>query len=805
MVEDSPIVGSAEPSDAPKTQDPPVESKDQHVHHEHATHPPHEAHTHTASEPHKEHVTHVHEKKKFAIWDHWMFIVAFVLYLAVALVMFYPITLHITSVAPGTGGDTYQNLWDIWWVNYAVFHLHTNPFYTTILYWPIGVSLAYATLAPLLGIISAPFQAVGGTVFAYNIMFFMGFVLSGLTMYILAEYLTKNHYAALLSGFIFTFSSVHIAQGYSHIHFTNIEFIPLFLYFFLLIVNGDRHWFNIVGMAASFALTTLIGNVEQTLMVTLLLVYLLIVYIIYKDTRKKLLTTSFVLSMVGFVILALIIGLWNFLPLIRAVTQSGGLGTANYLNNIQSNVAWSDVPVGFLVPSYFNGLIFSHGVPTSIYNLVYAPDPVESVSYIGFVVLALTAYGIYRYGKKMLPWIVGALLFIWLALGPFFILYQLYHALPGINVIREPGRFDLIVSLFFAILAAYGAKALFEKLEAEQHHPGHKPNRNMVYILLAVLILAMFIENNGLQLGNSPTVVTTVNVPKFYDELSNLTGNFSVLELPALPAGSTPYFYPGIETYYTSVSHKPIVGGYVGGRQNITTNLLLYNIPLAVQAQYLQTNGTGFYPSPVIENYSNQTLLTLYNYNTEVVTIQKNAYNASDLQDLEAYLYGVFGDPIYNDNSVVAFQTEAAINRSIFRSFVSYPIIPDWSSTTLFVNGTNQLFWVPTYPGGIVVYAPFLNGTRPVSTVSNPYAIEYTNTTISFTAFANQAERLYILESSGSNSSVPVAQFNLTTTREEYSATTKLIAGPQGNLLYIVYQYNNSQVLLSNITFTKGP
>ena len=80
-------------------------------------------------------------------------IISTLIYLVIALVVFYPLTLHMGSNVPGSpGGDTYQNLWFLWWAKYAVLNQHTNVFQTSLLFWPVGASLVYQTMAPLLGI-----------------------------------------------------------------------------------------------------------------------------------------------------------------------------------------------------------------------------------------------------------------------------------------------------------------------------------------------------------------------------------------------------------------------------------------------------------------------------------------------------------------------------------------------------------------------------------------------------------------------------------------------------------------------------
>ncbi len=723
-------------------------------------------------------------------------------YLVVALLMFYQITSHISTVAPGTGADTYQNLWDIWWVNYAVFNLHTTVFYTKLLFWPLGAGLAFQTLAPLLGLVSAPIQALFGTVFAYNVMFFAGFAFSGLCMFILADYLTKNNYAAAIAGFIFAFSAFHIAQSYSHIHFMNIEFVPLFVYFLLKVINNENRkgldYLSIIGMSASFALTTLAGNIEQTVMLFLALVLIIIMYLFYSEYRNRIITKRFVISFVVFIVLALVIGAWNFIPLAKAALQPGGLGTANFLNSVQSNIQWSTTIPALFVPSYFNGLIYHSGIPASIYS-IYAADPVERVAYIGFAVIALMLYGIYKYKKEILPWAVGAIIFTWLALGPNLGLYLVYHAIPAVNIVREPGRFQLISTMFIAILAAYGGKALFEHLGKKHTHSASSNNGYKALIVLAIIFIIMFVENNGIPShANNPT--TSISVPKLYYEIGNLTSNFSVLELPALPtSANNTYLYPGEETFYTSITKKPLVGGYLGRTQNVSSELLLYNIPLVLQSASLITNGTPIYMSPINENFTNQTLLALYNYETDLIVVHYPAFGKSQLSSLLGYLTNTFGNPIYSDNSSAVFATLEAVNRSVFKSFVSYPVVTDWEQANLLLNGSYQTYWVPVSAGSVIVYAPYSSAANQITETSQ---FQYVNTTVRFYALSNSPQILYVDEPT-SNGTRTIANIEVTSTPALYTFNVPMISGPIGNPLFFLYKYNTSPIFMQNISFSR--
>ncbi|MGI0134539.1 MAG: hypothetical protein ACREBW_06250, partial [Candidatus Micrarchaeaceae archaeon] len=307
------------------------------------------AHAHAREEGHKRQESLL---KKYAPQ-----IAATVIYLLIALVMFYPITLNMTSVAPGTGGDTFQNLWGIWWVNYATFNLHTSIYMTNLLFWPVGVNLAFQTLTPLSALVSVPFQAVN-LVFAYNVLFFLGFAMSGLGMFILADYLVKNRYAAFIAGIIFAFSAFHIAQSYAHIDFMALEWVPLFLYFFLRVLHEKRSIINIVGMSACFAFATLMGVIQISLMLLLIMFMVIVAYLVNRPTRGTILRKDLWLSLAIFAVLAFIIGAWNFVPIISTLAQPGSLATANAMNDVQHNAIWSNNLLAFFVPSYYNGIFY---------------------------------------------------------------------------------------------------------------------------------------------------------------------------------------------------------------------------------------------------------------------------------------------------------------------------------------------------------------------------------------------------------------------------------------------------------------
>ena len=212
-------------------------------------------------------------------------------YLLVSMAFFWPLLSNITSTVPGSGGDVFQSLWELWWVPYSLFTLHASPYLSNLVFYPAGANLATQTFAPIAGIVSALFQWVS-LAFSLNVIFFAGFVMAGFFAYLLAFHLTRNRAASFLAGFIFAFSPIHTIQAFGHLQYINIGFIPLFLLFFIRMFEDGKHSDAILA-GVSFVLLAFMGDIEQALM-TMVVAFLIIVYLLArKHTRRMLLSRKY--------------------------------------------------------------------------------------------------------------------------------------------------------------------------------------------------------------------------------------------------------------------------------------------------------------------------------------------------------------------------------------------------------------------------------------------------------------------------------------------------------------------------------
>jgi hypothetical protein len=736
-----------------------------------------------------------------------MYAAAALIYLVISFAVFWPLLTNITGLVVNGGGDVFQSMWNLWWVNYAVFTVHTASIYSTpLLFYPVGANLVTETLTPLLGIVSAPLQLVS-LPFAYNVIFFVDFMLAGLFMFMLAYYLTKNKYAAFIAGIVFAFSPMHIAQAYGHLNWTTIEFLPLFVLFILLMVKDKKLKYT-AGAAVSFILLTFMGDIEQGI-IAVILTFVILVYYLFTSQRKSILSKKFALNFGEMIVIILIIGAVFFIPIASGILYNGALSASNQQTGIAYNEIWSQNILSFFLPNGFNS--FFQGASQS-YNYIFLPDPTETTAYIGYAVLVLALIGLYYdYKESRLShsalWIVLLLVFGWLSLGPYIQiggshatgsyvsavpgLYLLYSKIPLFNILREPGRFDLIVTLALAVLSALGITSIMK------HEKLSKMNKRKTYLLIGIISIIILFEYSGIALpGNFvSSMYLNAAMPKAYTELGRVPGNFTVMLLPDTINTTRPAFYPGMEEYFQTAFKRPIVGGYTS---RITNNesLSVDIIPLSQSAAYLEQKYGLIYPNPIIENVSKLNLLFLGAYNVGFVGIIRSAYNYTELTQLYGYTYSLFGNPVYESNSTIIFATNNALVNGAGKSTVAYVAgtwIPGYAicGQSYTCNSTINNLWWGSSPREIVVFTP----------------MNSTNLRMNFTAASpqgNEALEIFVNSQNGLQKMIAINQ-----SIARYYANLTLSPGYNQIFLYAPSQQANSNSSIyafgiNNITFSRN-
>ncbi|HID64003.1 MAG TPA: hypothetical protein EYP49_14885, partial [Anaerolineae bacterium] len=114
------------------------------------------------------------------------------LYLVLSLALTYPLPLHLTTHVPGSATwafDEYTFLWNMWWFKYSIFDLQTNPFYSSFIFYPLGVSLVLYTYHLHNALLSVPLQPFLALATINNSLLIGSLTLSGYGTFLLIKYL----------------------------------------------------------------------------------------------------------------------------------------------------------------------------------------------------------------------------------------------------------------------------------------------------------------------------------------------------------------------------------------------------------------------------------------------------------------------------------------------------------------------------------------------------------------------------------------------------------------------------------------
>ena len=669
------------------------------------------------------------DQERMAFPNPKVVLIAAAFYLLITMLIFWPVSLNLSSKIANANGnyDSYQSLWGLWWVGYSIFTLHSSPYSTNMIFYPIGANLATQTFEPISGLLSLPFQHIN-LILAYNFVFLLGFALSGLFTYLLVYYLSRDNYASFIAGIIFSFSSSHIAQAYAHLQWANIEWFPIFLLFFLLSIKRARPLY-LLGTSASFVLILFMGDLEQGIIASLSILALIYFGIFGGGLRKDILTKNFIYTLFKITLLILVISSPFIIPIISSILYHNALSSANEASGITNNIAWSDNILSFFLPSYFNG--FFSGMASS-YLKIISPygDEWENISYIGYTVMGLCILGIYYDYKtsnlsRLGLWISLSALFFLLSIGPMIRIGLMQTGIPGIylilkyipilGLVREPGRFDIFLSLFIAIISSFGMLSILKSSSARKR-----------VTITAILSFLIIIECAGIPMTSNfiKSFFTNPSIPLIYRSVS--PGANGILIMPAAPVGSQ---YSALSMYYQTAFKKPILGGYAT-RTNASQEFYLYSIPLFSQYIPYGENYSQTSRYPISGNFMLIDNVLLDKYNVSSIIVMKNAYNATELNSLSSAL-SLLGTKTYQNGSVVEFNMDHYDQNSISQndsvSFLSGVWMPGMYFCNPQCNSTTLSTWWLLNGSSIDIYS---GSNRSLEMNYSYYSLLRTNLTL---------------------------------------------------------------------------
>lgn len=427
----------------------------------------------------------------------------------------------------------------MWWINHSVTELHQLPWNTTLLHFPHGTSLLAHTLNPFNGFVGIALLKFLTLTQAFNVMVLFSFAIGGLTAFLLAFYLSRNYWGSLLAGFIFTFSNYHFAHAEGHMQLVSLEWIPLFLLFWLMLMTKPSIR---VGLAAALVLFGVLLCDYYYFFYCVLAAFLITLWHILKTKDVFFLLRKKYLAPVA----AFMIGL---------LATSGPLVLALSVFSRRNPLLGAHHPKVFsldLLAPFIPGGHWRFESLTRFYWTKITGNFHESSVHLGLAVIFILIFVWVKRKKIREPslnlWFFIFLFFLILSLGPvlhiwgkeiswFKLPYILLEALfPPLKLGGMPIRMMVMASLCAGILFAFGFKLLWKDSTKRK-------------IFMGMLLVVLCFEYLP-----SPMPETRVDVPEYVLALKGFAGSGGVLDTVSLPT---------FALYYQTVHKKPMSEGYI--------------------------------------------------------------------------------------------------------------------------------------------------------------------------------------------------------------------------------------------------
>jgi hypothetical protein len=552
-------------------------------------------------------------------------------YVLLALVMTYPLVLHLGDSIPGDGFDGWQNYWNLWWVKAALLDLHQSPYFTHYLYYPTGYSLLFHTLNIFNSFLSLPVQLISGLTASYDFVVLFSFVMGGYGAYLLALRVigrkqgVVDELGAFLAGAVFTFSPFHFAHLLGHMQVISLEWLP----FYALCLVGSLSSPRLrIGPHIALPIVFLVLTALCDWYYLLYLLLFTLVYVFYQLWRRH----ASKLSLAKAVLVLAVGGLILSPLLVPMVVEA--LRDASYLNfPFKNTVRLSADLLAFVTPNEFHPV---WGPAAARLSQVFSSSTAERMVFLGYVPLALAAYALWTRKRQAGFWLASGLVFFVLALGPYLHVggrqlpiplpyLGLYRLVPLFSIARSVSRFDVMVMLSLAVLAALGLQGALRRL----------PRRRGIIVASVGVGLVCF------EFLPVPYPLSEVDVPSFYESLAAETEEYAILELPM-------DWDPPAHLLYQTVHHKPIVAGYVTRPNPLS---LVEKVPVLQQFRFLGDDIIAQDPSEIADEVFH------YMGIRYVIVHDDMLPSGQEREATLALVEDVFGNqvPVYEDGRITVF------------------------------------------------------------------------------------------------------------------------------------------------------
>ncbi len=443
-------------------------------------------------------------------------------------ILFHP-TWHLGSLPMADKGT---NLWNLWWVYYALFERRISPLRCDMIFIPWGCDLRYHTLSIVNGVLASPLTAWFGSVVSFNGLFVIWTVLTGCYSALWARQMGGNRWVAVLLGILAAFGPYRWAH---QIHLNLFSTPWLFLAFYLCECSIEKRKSQ---YAAGIGLAWLLAFFSDWYYGLFVGLYLAIrsVLVVWQERNVQCLKW-----ISGFVVLpAAFVGVVLFCYFFSSQALEGYVDPVE----VKYSAFWSLDLMHFLIPLW---LLPDYPILQQSEEFHWHP---------GFVLMILPlAFGWIRGNSIELLWrrkVLGltAGVFFLFSLGPVmmgngkpvhlfgipvFLPAGFFELIPGLTVIRVYARFVYIGLAAYLLLGLLGLQSWMERRSFHGRAP----------VLICIGLTLFMILETGWRFPEM--------VPEEPSSLIFPDPPRPVLELPF-----TPSLRSGLHLYHQTLHKQPI-------------------------------------------------------------------------------------------------------------------------------------------------------------------------------------------------------------------------------------------------------
>lgn len=461
----------------------------------------------------------------------------FCFFLALAVIFTAPVSLKPHELAVNDG-DPLHISWGIAWVSHQLVRDPVHLFDSNTFY-PYPSSLAFSEHFLGLAFLAAPFFWLSGNaLFAQNVAVVLTLALSAFGMYLLTKEILGRRDAAIVAGVVYVFHTYSFHEV-PRLQLLSAQWMPLALLFLhRAFTEGGRAnawWFGLFFTLQGLACTYYLFYFGLVLALWIP-AYALFV----EDGRRRAAALALPLGLSGALFALLSI---PYLKMVREFnferTIAEGLDLLEYLRPPAGGLVAKLVSFDFppsVVPQFLGFLVL--GLALAAVAARPAPDDRPRRLFFALSLTTLVSAVVLSLGPTVR---VGGT--EW-GPGPYGLLYDY---VPFFRVLRNAERMSVLVHFGLAVMAGFGAKALFSRLSG----------RRLSLARVALLVLLPMEHFEG---GQPFTPVPTgERVPEVYRWLGGTPAGDPVVELPLYPRRQLRRH--ALYNFFSTYHWRPIVFG----------------------------------------------------------------------------------------------------------------------------------------------------------------------------------------------------------------------------------------------------